>query len=50
LDEAGLTTTEIADQLGDTPAVVEKHCRAKRVRNTKAAGALDAARRRTNSA
>lgn len=44
LDEAGLTTTEIADQLGNTAAVVEKHYRAKRVRNTKAASALQSAR------
>lgn len=44
LDEAGLTTTEIADQLGNTAAVVERHYRAKRVRNTKAAAALQSAR------
>jgi integrase len=50
LDEAGLTTTEIADQLGNTPAVVEKHYRAKRVRNVKAAGALDAAKQSKKNA
>jgi integrase len=41
LDEAGLPTTAIADQLGNTPAVVEKHYRAKRIANPEAAAALE---------
>lgn len=43
LDEAGLTTTEGADQLGNTPAVFEKHYRAPRQSNAKAAEALNKA-------
>jgi integrase len=42
LDEAGLTLTEIADQLGNTVAIVEKHYRPKRAVNSKAAAALSA--------
>ncbi|PXY33598.1 hypothetical protein BAY59_10985 [Prauserella coralliicola] len=45
LDEAGLPTTAIADQLGNTPAVVEKHYRAARVANQAAATALEIMRR-----
>ncbi|WP_435070421.1 site-specific integrase [Amycolatopsis thermoflava] len=41
LDDAGLTTTQIADQLGNTPRVVEKHYRAKRVSNEHAVAALE---------
>lgn len=41
LDEANLPTTAIADQLGNTPAVVERHYRATRVANPHTAGALD---------
>lgn len=40
LDEAGLSTTAIADQLGNTPAVVEEHYRAKRVANPETAAAM----------
>lgn len=41
LDEMGLTAAEIADQLGNTPAVVERHYRRKRARNPKATAALE---------
>ncbi|MEV6897511.1 tyrosine-type recombinase/integrase [Amycolatopsis sp. NPDC051372] len=41
LDEAGLPTTDIADQLGNTPAVVERHYRRKRVGNTRTAEAME---------
>jgi integrase len=41
LDEAGLPTTQIADQLGNTPAVVEKHYRKKRVSNPETAAAME---------
>lgn len=41
LDQAGLTQSEIANQLGNTVAVVEKHYRKKRPTNAKAAEALD---------
>lgn len=42
LDEAGLQTTEIADQLGNSTRVVEKHYRAPRQTNHRAVAALDA--------
>lgn len=42
LDEAGLSTNEIADQLGNTPDVVERHYRPKRKANAKGAAALEA--------
>lgn len=41
LDEAGLSVGEIADQLGNTRAVAEKHYIKPRVTNTKAAAALE---------
>jgi integrase len=41
LDEAGLPTTQIADQLGNTPAVVEKHYRKKRESNPATAAAME---------
>lgn len=41
LDDAGLSVTEIADQLGNTPAVAEKHYRRRRKANTKQAEALE---------
>lgn len=41
LDEADLPTTAIADQLGNSPAVVERHYRRRRVANEGATGALD---------
>lgn len=41
LDEAGLTLTEIADQLGNTTRVIEKHYRPRRTVNTKGATALE---------
>jgi integrase len=41
LDEADLPTTQIADQLGNTPAVVEKHYRKKRESNPTTAAALE---------
>lgn len=41
LDEANLPTTAIADQLGNTPPVVEKHYRRKRVVNDANAAALE---------
>lgn len=43
LDEAGQTTTEIADQLGNTPRVVEQHYRPPRSSNMKQADALEMA-------
>lgn len=45
LDEAGLSVSEIADQLGNTRAVAEKHYIKPRVTNTKAAAALQAIKR-----
>ncbi|WP_435583342.1 tyrosine-type recombinase/integrase [Amycolatopsis thermoflava] len=42
LDEAGLSTNEIADQLGNTPDVVERHYRPKRKANPASAAALEA--------
>lgn len=45
LDRAGLPVTATADQLGNTPAVVEKHYRQKRgASNTDAAAALESIR------
>ncbi|WP_031467076.1 tyrosine-type recombinase/integrase [Sciscionella sediminilitoris] len=41
LDEADFSNNEIADQLGNTPEVVERHYRAKRVANEKTSKALD---------
>lgn len=41
LDEADLPTTAIADQLGNTPDVVERHYRKKRSSNTAAVAALE---------
>lgn len=41
LDEANLPTTAIADQLGNTPAVVEVHYRARRAANPGAVAALE---------
>lgn len=41
LDEAGLQTTAIADQLGNTPAMVDKHYRAVRQTNQAAVAALE---------
>ncbi|WP_116051799.1 tyrosine-type recombinase/integrase [Amycolatopsis palatopharyngis] len=41
LDEADLPTTAIADQLGNTPAVVEKHYRKKRASNAATLEALE---------
>ncbi|MFF5989487.1 tyrosine-type recombinase/integrase [Prauserella flavalba] len=41
LDEADLPTSAIADQLGNTPAVVEKHYRRKRVVNDGNVAALE---------
>lgn len=41
LDEADLPTTAIADQLGNTPKVVETHYRRKRVANQTTATALE---------
>lgn len=41
LDEAGLPTTAIADQLGNTAKVVEKHYRARRVANEATAAAME---------
>ena len=42
LDDAGLTDNEIADQLGNTPEVVETHYRRRRKANPKQAAALEA--------
>ncbi len=41
LDQADLPTTAIADQLGNTPAVVERHYRRKRVTNDANVAALE---------
>lgn len=41
LDQAGLTQSEIANQLGNTVAVVEKHYRKRRPTNQRAADALE---------
>lgn len=41
LDEADLPTTAIADQLGNTPGIVEEHYRARRVANRQTAEALE---------
>jgi integrase len=41
LDEAGLNVGEIADQLGNTRAVTERHYIKRRSRNKKAAAALE---------
>ncbi|WP_027946561.1 site-specific integrase [Amycolatopsis taiwanensis] len=41
LDEAGLPTTAIADQLGNSPQVVERHYRRKRVANQATAEVLE---------
>lgn len=41
MDEAGITTTEGADQLGNTPAIYERHYRPPRASNTKQAAALE---------
>lgn len=41
LDEADLPTTAIADQLGNTRAVAEKHYRRKRAANQANADALE---------
>jgi integrase len=43
MDEAGLPTSAIADQLGNTQAVVDKHYRAKRAVNEAGAAALEGA-------
>lgn len=45
LDKAGLNVSEIADQLGNTRAVTEKHYIKPRSRNTKAAAALESIKR-----
>ena len=42
LDEAGLPTTAIADQLGNTRAVAERHYRKRRVTNRENVAALEA--------
>ncbi|WP_103335199.1 hypothetical protein [Amycolatopsis sp. CA-126428] len=42
LDEADLPITAIADQLGNTPAVAERHYRKQRVANVGNAAALEA--------
>ena len=42
MDEAGVSIGEIADQLGNTRAVAERHYVGKRKRNTKGAAALEA--------
>jgi integrase len=47
LDEAGLSVSEIADQLGNTRAVAEKHYIKARVTNKKAAAALQSIKRET---
>jgi integrase len=44
LDEAGLAVAEIADQLGNTRAVAEKHYIRTRATNTKGAAALESIR------
>jgi integrase len=41
LDEAGLSSGAVADQLGNTRAVAEKHYIARRVANGQAADALE---------
>ncbi len=41
IDEAGLSTTAIADQLGNTRAVAERHYRKRRVANQANAAALE---------
>jgi integrase len=41
LDEAGLSNNAIADQLGNTPEVVERHYRPKRIANAASAAALE---------
>lgn len=41
LDEAGLSTKAIADQLGNTPEVVERHYRAPRTANAESAAAME---------
>lgn len=41
LDQADLPTTAIADQLGNSPAMVNKHYRARRVANPASASALE---------
>ena len=43
MDEAGLSTSAIADQLGNDVSTVEKHYRAKRVQNEEGALALETA-------
>lgn len=50
LDEAGLSVSEIADQLGNTRQVAEKHYIKPRVTNTKAAAALQAIKRTAGGA
>lgn len=50
LDEAGLSVSEIADQLGNTRAVAEKHYIKPRVSNTKAAAALQAIKKTAGGA
>lgn len=50
LDAAGLTASEGADQLGNTPSVYEKHYRQKRPTNRKAADALEGLGRKRREA
>lgn len=50
LDQAGLTQSEIANQLGNTVQVVEKHYRRKRPTNRKAADALEGLGRKRKEA
>lgn len=49
LDKAGLTASEGADQLGNSPKVYERHYRQKRPTNQKAAEALKSPRKRNVS-
>lgn len=49
LDEAGLSNNELADQLGNTPDVVEDHYRQKRAGNRASADALESMMRRTEA-
>lgn len=41
LDDAGMSVTEIADQLGNTPQIAEKHYRRRRKANPKQVAALE---------
>lgn len=45
IDAAGLPTTAIADQLGNTRAVAERHYRQPRLANHESANALESLRR-----